>query len=195
MEKMLVKTNPVLNLDDEVLFDFCQLNDTLKIERNSKGQLILMPLNGYLTAVRKSEINYQLANWNKKTKLGRVCDSSTGFLLANGAMRSPDVSWISKESEDSISKQDKERFIKLCPDFVIELRSSSDSVKELDIKMKEDWIGCGCKLAWLIDPFSEIVFIYRADGTIAKVNDFEGSLSGEDVLPGFAFELSELRID
>ena len=130
--------------------------------------------------------------WNRQTGLGLVFDSSTGFKLPNGAVRSPDASWIRKERWDTLAPADRKKFAPLCPDFVVELRSETDNLEKLREKMAE-YIENGCQLAWLIDPTEQNAYIYRPGRTVEEIADFDQRLSGENVLVGFEFELSILR--
>jgi Uma2 family endonuclease len=115
-----------------------------------------------------------------------------GFRLPNGSMRSPDLAWIKKERWEQLSPEDQEKFAPLTPDFVIEVRSRSDSLKELQNKMQE-WIDNGCRLAWLIDPVQQKAYVYKREGLIKTAETFNEQLSGEDVLSGFELDLSLLK--
>lgn len=180
-------------LNDDEFYDFCTQNDELKFERDSHGNIIIMPNTGGKTGELNSALNAELFIWNRKFKLGTVFDSSTAFKLPTSAVRSPDVAWISKERWDSLTESEQEKFPPLCPDFVIELMSLSDNEADSKKKMTEEWMANGCRLAWLINPLSEKVFIYRENGEILIVNGFENKLSGEDILPNFELDLSILK--
>lgn len=180
-------------LNDDEFYDFCTQNDELKFERDSHGNIIIMPNTGGKTGELNSALNAELFIWNRKFKLGTVFDSSTAFKLPTSAVRSPDVAWISKERWDSLTESEQEKFPPLCPDFVIELMSLSDNEVDSKKKMTEEWMANGCRLAWLINPLSEKVFIYRENGEILIVNGFENKLSGEDILPNFELDLSILK--
>ncbi|MDX1943403.1 MAG: Uma2 family endonuclease [Saprospiraceae bacterium] len=130
--------------------------------------------------------------WNKMTDLGYTFDSSTGFALPNGAKRSPDVSWIIKDRWEALTQAEKEDFAPLCPDFCIELRSKTDRLNNIKAKL-EEYIENGCRLGWLVDPIEKQVFIYRQDGSTEILKGFNKKLSGEDVLPGFEFDLNILE--
>ncbi len=194
MNKFAIKTDAWGTLSDEQLHDFCRQNDQLLIERNKNKELIIMSPTGFNTGARNNEIALQLGLWNRKHKLGIVGDSSTGFVLPNGEMRSPDASWVLLSRVEAIPAVKREKFLPLCPDFVIELLSSTDEVKDLQDKIQHTWIANGCKLAWLIDPFEEEVHVYRANGTSNLIATFDEVVSGEDVLPHFNFDLQELRL-
>jgi Uma2 family endonuclease len=180
-----------LNMDDDTFFDFCQKNDHLRIERNADGTIIFMPPTGTLTGEKNAEINTDLGLWKRKNG-GHSFDSSTGFTLENTAVRSPDASWMSDERYASVELVELKKFARICPEFVVELMSETDSISELQNKMQE-YIENGVLLGWLINPKTEEVFIYRQDGTISKVTGFDNKLSGENILKDFEFELTLLR--
>ncbi len=176
-----------LKLTDEQFFQLCQDNRDLRFERNSNGDIVIMPPTGGETGNRNSSITYQLYGWNYKNKLGVSFDSSTGFKLPNKADRSPDASWIPIEKWDNLTQEQRQKFLPLCPDFVIELRSPSDNLKTLQNKMKE-YIENGTKLGWLINPQDKQVEVYR-QGKKVEILDNPKTLSGEDVLPNFVLDL------
>ena len=176
-----------LQMTDEQFFQLCQDNRDLRFERNSNGDILIMPPTGGETGNRNSSINYQLYAWNLQNKLGITFDSSTGFKLPNKADRSPDASWIPLEKWNNLTPQQRQKFLPLCPDFVIELRSPSDSLKTLQNKMKE-YLENGTKLGWLINPKAKQVEIYR-QGKEVEILDNPTTLSGEDVLPDFVLDL------
>ena len=179
-------------MTDDEFFHFCQENQELKMERTSSGQIIIMSPTFFSTGDQNSEIITQLRNWNKKYKLGKAVDSDTGFYLPNGAMRNPDAAWVSHERLKQIDPSELNKFPHLVPDFIVELKSSSDRIHDLKIKMQE-WMTNGCRLGWLIDPDEEVVYVY--EGTeMREHKGFDASLSGEPVLPGFELVLSELRV-
>lgn len=194
MEEVIELRYDRLRLNDDEFYEFCQQNDTLRFEREANGTILIIPNTGGETGDRNSEINYQLRAWNKQYKLGRVFDSSTAFRLPSSAVRSADAAFVTNERWQSLTDEQRKKFPPLCPDFIIELRSPTDSVASLKKKIKEDWIAAGCQLAWLIDPDSETVYIFRADGSEAEVHGFDQSLSGETILPRLFFQLSELRV-
>ena len=167
--------------DDDFFFALCQANETARLERDSNGNIILMPPTGSETGRYNADLSGEIWSWNRRRKLGYVFDSSTGFKLPNSAVRSPDVSWVSQERWDAISKTDKQGFAPLCPDFVVEIRSKSDDLKELKEKM-EEYRDNGCRLGWLIDRAGEQVFIYRENGSIEIKQGTTVNLSGEDIL-------------
>lgn len=192
MNKFVLKTS-AFRLSDEEFYNFCRENRDLHIERNANQDIIIMSPTGYITGDRNSEITRQLGNWNKKSKSGRVFDSSTGFALPNGAVKSPDAAWISHEHDQQLSPEDRKKFAPVCPDFVIELKSENDDIPELQNKMVE-WIENGCRLGWLIDADEEKVYIYQPKQPVSTIEGFNNTADGGEVLPGFILELSELRV-
>jgi Uma2 family endonuclease len=193
LENVIIPINGFFSdaMSDKEFFAFCQRNDVLKVERDENKQIIIMAPTNTSTGNQNVSLLTELANWNNKQKSGSCFDSSTGFTLPDGSVRSPDASWMSKEKWDNIPKKDRQTFAHACPDFVIELKSPSDNLKYLTSKMHK-WIGNGCSLAWLINPDKKTVFIFRKNGTIDKIIGFNNVLSGEDILPGFKLDLSIL---
>ena len=179
-----------LQLNDEQFFELCHKHKDLRFERNVQGDLIIMPPTGGLTGNRNSDINYQLNAWNRQKKLGKVFDSSTGFKLPNGANRSLDASFITLERWHSLTLEQQEKFLPLAPDFAIELKSPSDKLTDTQKKM-EEYIDNGVKLGWLINPDKKKVEIYR-QGQEKEVLNNPKNLSGEDILPDFTLDLTEI---
>jgi Uma2 family endonuclease len=175
-------------LSDEQFFQLCQDNRDLRLERNPKGDLIIMPPTGGETSNSNAGITAQLWLWNNLNKLGVVFDSSGGFKLPNGADRSPDAAWIPLEKWQALTPQQKERFLPLSPDFVIELMSPSDDLETARKKMRE-YLDNGTRLAWLINRKTRQVEIYRQGQTVEILTNPE-SLSGEDILPEFSLNLT-----
>ncbi len=189
---MTITQSVILNiknvgLSDEQFYQLCQINEYYKFEQTAKDELIILPPSNLITGNREAELNGNLMIWNRQTKLGKVFSSSTVFTLPNGGKRSPDVAWIANERWDSLTIQEKEIFAKICPDFVIELRSRTDSLSQLQEKMQE-YLNSGLRLGWLIDPQNQQVEIYRQNQSVEIVS-LPTSLSGENVLPGFILEL------
>ena len=189
MEKVELRAD-LANLSEEQFFMLCIRNKGLRIERDKNLNIIIMPPTGSETGNTNLEIGSEVRNWNKETKLGYTFDSNTGFTMPNKAMRSPDVSWIAKEKWEKIPRDDRKRFAHICPDFIIELVSESDSIKDTMEKM-EEWIANGCLLGWLIDPESRITYIYKPNHAPSKI-PFSKTLSGETILPGFELKLDEI---
>lgn len=181
-----------IDLTDEQFFQVCQNNRDLRFERTEAGELVIMPPTGGETSKRNFEIVVQLGIWNKKHNLGVGFDSSGGFILPNGAARSPDAAWVLKERWEALTPQQQQKFLPLCPDFVVELCSPTDSVKQTQAKMQE-YIDNGARLGWLIDAKARRVEIYRLNQNV-EILEQPATLSGEDVLPGFILDL-KLVID
>ncbi len=179
-----------IDLTDEQFFQLCQNNRDLQFERTASGELIIMPPTGGETGNRNFEITVGLGIWNKQYNLGKGFDSSSGFKLPNGANRSPDASWVKQERWEALSPQQKRKFIPLCPDFVVELLSPTDSLKQTQAKMQE-YIDNGARLGWLIDAKTRRVEIYRPNRDVELLEN-PTSLSGEDVLPGFVLDVSSI---
>ncbi len=184
----------IIDLNDDQLYELCIRNKELRFERTNQGKLVIQLPVGSEGGSKESIIIINLGIWNKKYKMGKVFSSSTGFTLSNGAMRSPDVSFISHERWKALSKGDRKKFAPICPDFIVELRSESDRIEDLKEKMIE-WMDNGCRLAWLIDPIEEKAYIYRPDKDTERIDTFDTVLSGEDVLSDFELPLSELNED
>ncbi len=186
METIAIQTASA-NLTEEQFFCLCADNKELRIERDKNKNIIVMSPTGSLTGSLHADILRQLANWNYKYKFGKVFDSSAGFTLPNSAVRAADVAWIAKERWEKVPQKDKERFAHICPDFVIEVLSKTDSLKATKEKM-EEWIINGCRLAWLIDINKKTVYVYKPNAAI-EIKNFAQQLSGEDVLPKFKLDL------
>ncbi len=190
MNALTVDLNSIISLSDEQYFQLCQANRDLRFERTATGELIIMPPTGGETVNRNAAITAQLWIWNEQNKLGKVFDSSTGFKLPNGAFRSPDAAWLKLERWNTLTQAQKEKFIPLCPDFVIELLSPSDRTSVIQEKMLE-YLANGSQLGWLTNRKSKQVEIYRPNQEI-EVIEFPNTLSGETVLPGFVLNLEPL---
>lgn len=190
MSAVKINFNSVFQLSDEQFYQLCQANPSLKFERNAEGEIIIMSPTGGETGKRNSDLIIDLGLWNRQTQLGIVFDSSTGFKLPNGADRSPDVAWIPLKKWDSLSLEQQKKFVPLCPDFIIELRSSSDSLQSLQEKM-EEYLTNGTRLGWLINPQDKQVEIYRQEQK-KEVLDNPTTLSGEEVLPGFILNFEKI---
>jgi Uma2 family endonuclease len=179
-----------IDLTDEQFFQLCQNNRDLQFERTASGELLIMPPTGGETGNRNIELSYQLQAWSRQNNLGKALDSSSGFKLPNGADRSPDASWVRRDCWDALTPEQREKFLPLCPDFAVELRSPSDSIQKTQEKMQE-YIDNGARLGWLIDRKNKRVEIYRP-GRDIEIIENPTALSGEDVLPGFVLDLTTI---
>ena len=177
-------------LTEEQFENLCRNHSDLKFELNKKGDLIIVPPTSPEAGWKNTKITTKTEIWSEKDKTGIVFDSSTMFTLPNGAKRSPDVSWMTKEKYNGLSKKEKKTFSRIVPDFVIELRSPTDSLKPIQNKMNE-YIENGVSLGWLIDPNEKKVHVYRENGEVEILENPE-SVSGENVLVGFWLDLREI---
>lgn len=168
-------------------------NPDTQIEINSEGQLIFMPPTGGETGDRNGELLFQVKLWNKKTQLGKVFDSSTGFKLSNHAVRSPDVSWITISQWEALTKEERKKYLPIPPDFLVELMSPTDILVQVQSKMVE-YMNCGVRLGWLINPDAKQVEIYRRGKEIEVLNNPK-ILSGEEVMTGLVVSLAEIFDD
>ena len=178
---------PAIDMNREQFFQFCQLNRDVRIERNAQGSITVMTPAGGETGARGQFLSAALYRWAEADGTGVSFDSSTGFDLPNGAVRAPDAAWVPRNRLARLSPEDKERFLPLCPDFVIELLSPSDSRAAARRKM-EEYRANGARLGWLIDPARRQVTIYRADGSVEQHSEPD-FVTGETVLPGFTLDL------
>ncbi len=190
MTTLTLNLDPIIHLTDEQFYQLCQVNRDLRFERTSEGELIIMPPAGGETGKRNADLTTDLNIWNRQTNLGVVFDSSTGFKLPNGADRSPDPAWVKRERWESLTPEQRQKFLPLYPDFVIKLRSASDDLKPLQKKMQE-YLANGIRLGWLIDPQNQQVEIYRPNQDL-EILQAPITLSGEAVLPGFVLHLSQI---
>jgi Uma2 family endonuclease len=187
---LVVQLRPVLDLTEEQFFAFSQLNRDLRMERNARGDLTIMPPTGGETGDQNAEIGMQLRLWAKRDGTGTTFDSSSGFRLPNSAIRSPDAAWVSFARLAALTAEQRKVFIPLCPDFVIELRSPTDSLAVVRDKMDE-YIANGARLAWLLDAVTKRVYVYRPQAPVQQLDDPD-TISGDPVLPGFALDLREV---
>ena len=189
-QPVILRTAPVLEMDEEQFFQFCQLNRDLRIERTAEGDLEIMPPTGGETGSRNFKIALQLGTWTEQDGTGVAFDSSTGFRLPNGATRSPDAAWVRRERLADLTADQKQKFLPLCPDFVVELRSPTDSLPLLQDKMRE-YVENGARLGWLLDPTEHRVYVYRPGSEVEQL-DGVYSLSGETELPEFTMDLRKV---
>lgn len=181
------------DMSDEEFYRFCQANRDLRIERDEHKNIIVMTPIGGESGFFESKLIFALEQWNQAFRKGLVFSSSTGFLLPSDSIRSPDASWVAMQRWQSLRASDKKRFPPLTPDFVAEIRSESDELPVLHAKM-EEYIEQGARLGWLLDPQEKTTYIYRADGSMEALEGWDRALSGEEVLPGFLFDLEGLRL-
>ncbi|MBC6990065.1 Uma2 family endonuclease [Hymenobacter sp. BT491] len=180
-------------MSDDEFFDFCQLNSDLRIERTANHEILIISPTGSRSGKRHARLNGQLYTWFITAKTGEIFDSNTDFILPDGSMLSPDASWVSAAKWNAPTTEQQDKFAPVCPEFVVELKSASDSIKTLQAKML-DWLRNGAQLAWLIVPETETAYIYRPDRTEPEVvQGFDNELFGENVLQGFHLRLAELR--
>jgi len=189
-DPVALRLRPVLDLSEGQFFKLCQLNGDLRIERNAEGALLIMPPAGWETSDRNAEITMQLRLWAKRDGTGVATDSSGGFLLPNGAVRSPDAAWLPRSRLAHLSPRQRSQFIPVCPDFVLELRSPSDRLQTLQAKMQE-YLDNGTLLGWLIDPVNGRAYIYRPGAPVERLTR-PATLSGDPLLPGFILDLREI---
>ncbi|MDB9455245.1 Uma2 family endonuclease [Dolichospermum circinale] len=187
---MVLEILPNMIMTDDQFFDFCQLNRHFRIERNQIGDLFIMSPTDSETGQRNFNLIGELGIWTKQDGTGVGFGSSGGFTLPNGAVRSPDAAWIKRTKWEIIPADKRKKFAPICPEFVVELRSENDSLSTLKEKMQE-YIDNGTQLAWLIDRKQRKVFIYRPNCGVAELDNPQ-TLTGEDILPGFVLDLSEI---
>ena len=191
LQRLTLRVRPVLQLTDDQFFELCQINRDLRIERTAQGGLSIMSPAGGDSSALNAEITIQLGTWAKRDGTGRTFDSSGGFVLPDGAVRSPDAAWVSRARLASLTAEQRMKFLPLCPDFVIELRSPTDSLPVLQDKMRE-YVENGARLGWLVDPPGGQVFVYRPDAPVERLVEPD-SVSADPVLRGFRLEMDELR--
>ncbi len=189
---LVLHTRPVFTLSEELFFDFCQTNREWRIERNAQGEILIMPPTGGETSHGNALLTTALTMWALQDGTGVAFDSSGGFDLPNGATRSPDAAWVKRTRLAELSPVQKKRFLPLCPDFVIELRSPSDHLATLQEKMQE-YIDNGALLGWLLDVPHQRVFVYRP-GKIAECLENLTTLTGEPELSGFVLDVTKILV-
>jgi Uma2 family endonuclease len=179
------------DMSEDDFFDFCQKNRNLRIERDADKTIKIMEPTESEGGYTEMEVSSELRNWSKEEKTGIAFSPSAGFTMPTGAVRASDASWLTLDKWLALPATDRKKFAHVCPDFIVEVRSESDKLEELKEKMTE-WINNGVRLGWLIDPQTQISYIYRRDGSIDILRGFDRKLSGEDVLKGFELDLSLL---
>jgi Uma2 family endonuclease len=192
-----ISTNPITlrlpataDLSDDEFFEFCQLNRDLRIERTAEHQLVIMTPTGSETDERNFDLIGQLWAWARQNGTGVGFGSSGGFTLPNGAIRSPDASWVSKERWEALTAEQRKRFAKICTDFVVKLRSESDALQPLQDKLAE-YMANGASLGWLIDRQNRQVYIYQGNQAPVCLNS-PANLKGDPLMPGFVLDLKTI---
>ena len=181
---------PVIELTEEQFVQFCAINREIRIERTASGELELMSPTHSGTGARNAEVTAQLGYWSRQDGSGIAFDSSAGFRLPNGAMRSPDSSWISKSRLAELSDEERHGFFAICPYFVVELRSDTDSLVALLDKMAE-YMDNGTRLGWLLDPRDRRAYVFRPDATV-EILEAPDTLPADPELPGFSLDMRNI---
>ena len=189
-EPIHLQLRPILDMNEDEFFAFCRLNRDLRLERTAEGDLVIMAPAGGETGNRNARLNAFLTLWALNDGGGEPFDSSTGFILPNGATRSPDAAWVKRSRLAALTPEQKKQFLPLCPDFLIELRSPSDRVEAIQDKMRE-YLANGARLGWLLDPLERRVFVYRP-GTVTECLENPTTISGDPELPGFVLDLTRI---
>lgn len=192
MDVFVLRDSITGRMTDDEFFRFCTENPDLRIERNNNLEIVIMSPTTSLGGKFNTEILRQLSNWNISAGKGEVFDSSTGFTLPDKSVFSPDASWMSNAAWAKLSEQDKDRFAPACPEFVIEVRSKSDSVSDLKSKMTV-WLKNGAMLAWLIDPYEKSTYVFRVGGQEERLEGFNRKVKGEGPVDGFELDLNLLK--
>jgi Uma2 family endonuclease len=187
---VVLQLTPVINLTDDQLFELCQLNRDWRIEYTAQGKLIVMPPTGWEAGRQNAEITFQVQLWARGDQTGVASDSSTGFKLPNGATRSPDAAWVRRSRLIGLTREQKQKFLPLCPDFAIELRSPTDNLRAVLAKMQE-YIDNGAQLGWLIDPLTCRVHVYLPQRP-PEILEAPSTISADPVLPGFVLDLRKI---
>lgn len=187
---LTVHFRPVIELTEDQFFEFCQINQELRIERTAEGDLVIMPPEGGETGHRNALLTTWVSQWALQDGTGVTFGSSTGFILPNGAVRAPDVAWVRRSRLTALTADQKQKFLPLCPDFVVEIRSPSDRLGTLQAKMQE-YLDNGAQLAWLIDPQSRNVYRYRPNHPVECLEN-PTTVVADPVLPGFLLDLQRV---
>jgi Uma2 family endonuclease len=185
-----VRIRPLGLFSDDQFYEFCRLNSDIDIERTAHGDLLIMAPASFRTSHINLRIVLQLGRWAERDGTGVATESSGGFVLPNSAVRAPDAAWIRRDRLTTVAREQQDRFLPLCPDFAIELRSPSDTLDTAQAKMRE-YLENGLRLGWLIDPFARRVYVYRPGADVDVLEDPAG-VDGGPVLPGFRLDLSRI---
>jgi Uma2 family endonuclease len=187
---LVLKIRPALELTEDQLFQLCQINRDLQIERTAAGELLIMTPVGWQTGDRETEIATQLRLWAERDGTGVATGPTAGFLLPNGAVRAPNAAWVLRARVEQIPAAQRERFLPACPDFVLELRSPSDRLPDLQTKM-EEYCANGARLGWLLETETRRVYVYRPEAVVERLAEPE-AVSGDPILPGFVLDLRKI---
>jgi Uma2 family endonuclease len=190
MTAIALDLHPLVSLSPEAFAQLCAANPEVRLERSAQGELVIMAPTGGETGRFNIRLAAQLENWSDRRGLGVAFDSLTGFVLPNGAIRSPDLAWIALARWQALTPEERRGFVPLCPDFVVELLSPTDSWSQTQAKMQE-YLENGCRLGWLIDPQNRRVAIYRPQQA-PSVQMAPATLTGEAVLPGFTLDVNPI---
>lgn len=182
-----VELGSLLPSSDEELYELCARNPELRIERTAGGEIVIMSPAGGASSHRSLEVAVALGSWARRDGTGAAFDSSGGFILPNGAMRAPDASWVLRSRLAEVPRQAREKFLPLCPDFVVEIKSPSDRLADLEVKMAE-YRDNGARLGWLLDPETRRVHVYRP-GQEPQVLEDSTQVAGDPELPGLLLDL------
>jgi len=185
-----IRFQPARPMSDDEYFAFCAANPDLRIERTAEGEIEIMPPTGFETGGQNADLTMQLRAWAKRDGRGTAVDSNAEYILPSGAARSPDASWVQRSRLAKLTAEQKKKFLRLCPDFVVELRFPSDRLKNLQAKMRE-WMDNGAKLGWLIDPTTRTVYIYRPGQTTERLID-PRRVEAEPPVDGFVLEMADI---
>lgn len=179
-----------VRLSDDQLLELCAINGELRIERSAEGELLIMPPEGSGTGHSNATITARVVTWAERDGTGLAFGSAAGFTLPNGAMRSPDAAWIARERWERLTRDEQRKFAPICPDFVLELRSPSDRLRDLQAKM-EEYIANGARLGWLLDPERRQAYVYRPGAPVERLED-PTEIAGDPVLPGLVLKPGEI---
>jgi Uma2 family endonuclease len=185
--------HPSLDLTDEQFEQICTRNPDLKFERTAQGELVVVALTGGETGRRNMKLSARLENWSDRTQLGVAFDSSTGFRLPDGSIRSPDAAWVVLERWQKLTPEQRKKYVPLCPDFLVELKSASDELEDVRAKM-EEYLANGLQLGWLLNPENQTVEVYRPNLAV-EVLQQPTSISGAPVLPEFVLDLAGILFE
>jgi Uma2 family endonuclease len=189
-DRFVLYLRPVIDLTDDQLFELCQINQELWIERTAEGDLVIMAPEGWETGNRGANLVTLLTQWAWQDGTGVTTGSSAGYILPNRAMRAPDAAWVLRSRLAPLTPEQKQKFLPLCPDFVVEIRSPSDHLSIVQAKMQE-YLDNGARLGWLFDPANRVVYVYRPNQPVERLEN-PATISGDPVLPGFVLALERI---